>query len=83
MNYLYSPLNEVRKFGKEESEKVMETMTSYERKGLEKGKQEGILEVARRLVEKDIPRDIKIETTGLSKEIVEKLELEIRGKNKN
>ncbi|UCZ54950.1 hypothetical protein LGQ02_09470 [Bacillus shivajii] len=52
---------------------MMEIMTSYERKGMEKG----ISAVAKKLLSKGMPVEEIVEVTGLSKEQVEQLKEEI------
>ncbi|UCZ54951.1 hypothetical protein LGQ02_09475 [Bacillus shivajii] len=64
---------------------MMEIMTSYERKGMEKGMEKGYrkgkklakVEVAKKLLSKEMPVEEVVEVTGLSKEQVEQLKKEI------
>ncbi|ADU29430.1 hypothetical protein Bcell_1165 [Evansella cellulosilytica DSM 2522] len=77
-------IKEVKAMNPKEGEKIMEIMTSYERKGIKQGLEQGIeqgreqerLEVAKRMLEKEKSIDEIIEITGLSGIVVEKLKKE-------
>ncbi|MBU9724235.1 transposase [Bacillus alkalicola] len=60
---------EVHAMNPKESEKIMEIITSYEKKGMELKS----IEVARRMLEKNMSLDEIAEITGLSLEKVESL----------
>lgn len=72
---------EVKAMKPKEGEKIMEIMNSYERKGreigveegMEKGREEAILSVARRMLNKGKTVEEVADLTGLSEEIVAKL----------
>ncbi|WP_170006397.1 RpnC/YadD family protein [Bacillus fonticola] len=68
---------EVSALNPKEGEKIMEVMTSYERRGREEGREEGVREgkikVAKNLLEKQMDESFIAEVTGLSKKEIQKL----------
>ncbi|MBB5172428.1 hypothetical protein [Texcoconibacillus texcoconensis] len=58
---------------KQEGEKVMELMTSYERKGYEIGIKKAKIEVAKNMLKMDINQDFIVEVTELSQSEVRQL----------
>ncbi|MFA9560127.1 Rpn family recombination-promoting nuclease/putative transposase [Evansella sp. AB-rgal1] len=82
-------LDEVKLMKPEEGEKIMEIMTSYERKGREIGReegrqegrqeglQEGRVQVARKMLDKKMSLEVIKDVTGLSIETLERLRDEL------
>jgi len=76
---------EVKEMDPKEGEKIMEVITSYERKGreegiqrgMEKGREEGIIQVAKRMLAKGKQVDEVADLTDLSITDVEKLKIEM------
>ncbi|MDQ0254437.1 putative transposase/invertase (TIGR01784 family) [Evansella vedderi] len=66
-------LEEVRSMSSKEGEKIMEIMTSYERKGIEKG----VMKVAKRMLLKNMPMEEIVDITGLPMEEIERLKEEL------
>ena len=67
---------EVKSMNPKEGEKIMEIMTSYERKGREEGKQQGKIDVAKIMLEKGKSINEILDLTGLRREEIEKLKKE-------
>lgn len=78
-------LEEVKRLDKKESEKVMEIMTSYEKKGMqigmEKGIEKGVIKVAKRMIERNKPLEEIVDMTELSIDVVEQLMKEANSSN--
>ncbi len=76
---------EVKAMEPKEGEKIMEVITSYERKGIELGRKEGIEQgialVAQRMLEQGKDVEEIVTYTGLSTEKIERLKEEIRNEN--
>lgn len=68
-------IERVRALPKEEAKEVMEYMTSYERRGIEKG----IVQVAKRMLARGKNVDEIMDLTGLSKSEVDRLKAEVTG----
>ncbi|GAE31792.1 transposase [Halalkalibacter hemicellulosilyticus] len=74
-------INEVKQMKGKEGDQIMEVMVSYERrgmeKGIEKGMEKGKLEMARNLLREGVDVAMVVRVSGLSREDVERLVLEI------
>lgn len=66
-------LDEVKQIKKEEGEKIMEVMVSYERKGMEKGIEIEKVKIAKKMLSKGTELEFIVEVTGLTKEEVLRL----------
>ncbi|UCZ53535.1 Rpn family recombination-promoting nuclease/putative transposase [Bacillus shivajii] len=63
-------IEEVKQMDKKEGEKVMEVMVSYERRGMEKGIEKGVNQVASEMLKKGLDLQLITEVTGLKEEEV-------------
>ncbi len=66
-------IEEVKAMSAKEGEKVMEIISSYERRGREEGREEALLLVAKKMKEKGKTAEEIAEFTGFLKEEIEKL----------